>query len=113
MHVVSPTQSRFSPQATANFYQDTVNRVSNSAAHAQLPAITATIDRLVEEGRGNSALLRRLKSQELGLYIRYRLGKKRPVPLAFIKALNWRAAADWRHIALAAASSVFHFRGKA
>tara|TARA_B100000378_G_C18058092_1_gene414969 strand:- start:5303 stop:6235 length:933 start_codon:yes stop_codon:yes gene_type:complete len=112
LRIVAATQSRFGPRPTACFYQDTVNRVSNSAAHTRLPAITGTIDRLVALGSLDPELLRGLKSQEVGLYIRYSLGKRQPVPLGFLRSLRWSAPSDWRHIAMVAASLPFHLCAK-
>ncbi len=112
LRIVAATQSRFSPRPTSLFFQDTVNRVSNSAKHTKLPAITNTIDRLMAETSIDPHLLGQLKSQEVGLYIRYSLGKRQPVPLGFLRSLRWGAPSDWRHIALAAASLPFHFRSK-
>lgn len=113
LRIVSATLSRFSPRPSACFYQDTVNRVSNSAKHTRLPAVTETIDRLIEEGPVDRDLLQRLKSQEIGLYIRYSFGRKQPVPLHFLRSLNWYAPSDWRHIVIAAGSLPFHLRSKA
>lgn len=112
LRIVAATQSRFCTQPTASFYQDTVNRVSNSAEHTRLPAITETIDKLLDEGRVDAALLRRLKSQEIGLYIRYSLGRKQPVPLHFLHSLRWSAPSDWRYIAMLGASLLFHLRAR-
>lgn len=78
----------YSPQSTAEFHQDTVNRVSNIASHVDLPIICQTIASMLPSvGPEERTLLRRLANQEIGLYARYATAKRSHFGRQFFRAL--------------------------
>lgn len=88
LRAIARTRTAFAPAVSAEFHQDTVNRVSYSTAHTDLPIIVGTIRELLEtatpEERG---LLRALSNQEIALYARYAAGARRRVGRDFVRAL--------------------------
>lgn len=78
----------FSPRVTAEFHQDTVNRVSNITWHKELPLITQTIrDLLARHQPPTTRLLKQLSNHEVRLYSRYSAGAGNPVGPKFLRAL--------------------------
>ena len=88
LRAVARAKTAFAPEVSAEFHQDTVNRVTTSTAHTDLPAIVGTIRSLLptatpEERR----LLRALSNQEIALYARYAAGARMKVGRQFLSGL--------------------------
>lgn len=80
--------SVYSGKITTEFRQDTVNRVSNSTAHSELPVITSTIkDMLPSVDVEARALLRRLSNQEIRLYAKRSVAAGAGVSAGFLPRL--------------------------
>lgn len=75
-------------KANAVFQQDTVNRVSTSTAHTELPFITHTIRAMLPTvPPATRGLLRRLSNQEILIYARYAAQAGGVVDARFLRAL--------------------------
>lgn len=81
-------QAVFAEQSSAEFHQETVNRVTRSARHAALPVLVETIASLMAGASPDErALLKRLSNQEIVLYAHYSAGGGTPFDLSFFRAL--------------------------
>lgn len=88
LRCVAHTNAAFAPAATAEFHQDTVNRVTKSTAHAQLPILVETIRDLMPKASAEERkLLRRLLNQEVALYARHAAGAGATVGAEFLRVL--------------------------
>jgi glycosyltransferase involved in cell wall biosynthesis len=82
------TRLAFAPERTANFHQDTSNRVSNFTAHTELPILTRTIAALMPQANATlRPLLRQLANREIGRYARRNTKAGVAIPLSFFRAL--------------------------
>jgi len=90
LRCMAVTQGAYAPAPSAEFHQDTVNRVTKSAAHAQLPIIIDTIQTLERSASAEErGLLRRLRNQEIRLYARHAAGAGSIVGPKFLAALHY------------------------
>lgn len=88
LRAVAASASAYSPAITAEFHQDTENRVTRSTAHVDPPVLIETIAALIETSApGDRALLRALANQELALYARHAAGKRSAVGARFLRAV--------------------------
>ena len=95
---IAPTA--YSPAISAEFHQDTVNRVTKTTRHPSPPVITRTIPMLLPTASPEEAkLLRQLSNHELALYMRYALGARHMVGQDFLRAVfKLQAAKDVSHL---------------
>jgi glycosyltransferase involved in cell wall biosynthesis len=78
----------FVDRSSAEFHQDTVNRVTRSAHHSTLPAVVRTISALIEPSTAEQrALLKRLSNMETVLYARHSAGRGEAFGADFFRAL--------------------------
>lgn len=78
----------FAPQISAEFHQDTVNRVTVSTSHADIPIICQSIAKLMKNADPQTQrTLRALSNQEIALYVRYATKFRTPTDLRFVRAL--------------------------
>lgn len=78
----------YSPDITAEFHQDAVNRMSRTTSHDALPLIALTIRELLAgHEQPVTGLLKRLSNQEIRLYAKYSAGAGNPVGPKFLWAL--------------------------
>lgn len=62
----------YAPDISAEFHQDTVNRVTVTTSHADIPLICTTIAGLIDDADPETRhLLKALSNQEVTLYVRY------------------------------------------
>lgn len=88
LRAVAATASAYSPAISAEFHQDTENRVTRSTAHVDPPVLIETIASLIETAApGDRTLLRALANQELMLYARHAAGKRSAVGPRFLRAV--------------------------
>lgn len=88
LRATARAKSAFAPRVSAEFHQDTVNRVSTSTAHTELPVIAGTIrDLLPAASPAERKLLRALSNQEIALYARHAAGAGTRVDARFLRAL--------------------------
>ncbi|HVF83721.1 MAG TPA: glycosyltransferase family A protein [Sphingomicrobium sp.] len=79
LRVMARTNGIFVPKVTAEFHQDTVNRVTKSLDHTVQPIICRSIARLLQSARpGTQSLLKRLHNMEVVYYARYAAGAGAP-----------------------------------
>lgn len=72
LRCIARAPAAYAPALSAEFNQDTVNRVTTSTGHADIPVICGTISRLLETAdRPTARLLRQLSNQEIALYVRH------------------------------------------
>ncbi|MEM8696124.1 MAG: glycosyltransferase family A protein [Pseudomonadota bacterium] len=89
LRAMAAARSVFVDRVSAEFHQDTVNRVTRSARHSEKPLIVETIAALMETTDAESgALLKRLSNQELLLYARHSAGSGVPFDRTFFTALR-------------------------
>jgi succinoglycan biosynthesis protein ExoO len=75
---------------TAEFHQDTTNRVSNLTPHDELPIICGTIAAmLASQPSARVALLRRISNLEIANYARYSAGRGAPFFSRFARQLYY------------------------
>ncbi|WNO54515.1 glycosyltransferase family 2 protein [Stakelama saccharophila] len=90
LRAVWRTRSAYTGRTTAEFHQNTVNRVTTSTAHVALPVILETIGGLMADANADErALLRRLGNLELLLYARHAAGKGQVVGGDFLRRLHY------------------------
>jgi succinoglycan biosynthesis protein ExoO len=78
----------FAPQISAEFHQDTVNRVTVTTSHADIPIICTSIAELMKNaGPQTRRILKALSNQEIALYVRYATKFRTPTDLRFARAL--------------------------
>lgn len=83
-------RSAYTGRMTAEFHQDTVNRVTKSTGHVALPVLIETIAGLMAEADAEErALLRRLGNMELMLYARHAARKGQSVDTAFLRRVRY------------------------
>ncbi len=76
----------FSPQISAKFRQDAVNRVTHGTAHTDIPIVVTTIAEHLPTGDAErDRLLQLLSNQELALYARHSAGRGTPVGKEFFR----------------------------
>jgi glycosyltransferase involved in cell wall biosynthesis len=84
------TAAVYTGRTTAEFHQDTTNRVSNLTPHDELPIICATIAALIPSQPAHRArLLRRISNLEIANYARYSAGRGSPVFSRFARHLYY------------------------
>lgn len=75
LRVMALTNAVFAPQITAEFHQNTVNRVTAALDHSVQPVICRTIGSLLQSARSDTRrLLIRLNNMEVVFYARYAAG---------------------------------------
>ncbi len=78
----------FAPQISAEFHQDTVNRVTVTTSHADIPIICWSIAGLMKRvDPRTQGTLKALSNQEIALYVRYAAKFRTPIDLRFARAL--------------------------
>lgn len=78
----------FVDRPSAEFHQDTVNRVTRSTRHSELPVIVRTIETLLHQATPEQRrLLKALSNQEALLYTRHSAGSGVPFGRDFFQAL--------------------------
>ncbi len=78
----------YAPQISAEFHQDTVNRVTVTTRHADVPIICKSIADLTKNASPrNRRLLKGLSNQEVALYVRYATKFRTPTDFRFARAL--------------------------
>lgn len=78
----------FAPQISAEFHQDTVNRVTVTTSHADIPIICQSIAELMKSADPQTQrTLKALSNQEIALYVRYATKFRTPIDLRFARAL--------------------------
>lgn len=78
----------FAPQISAEFHQDTVNRVTVTTSHADIPIVCRSIAELVKSADPQTQrTLKALSNQEIALYVRYATKFRTPTDLRFARAL--------------------------
>ncbi|MBO9518193.1 MAG: glycosyltransferase family 2 protein [Porphyrobacter sp.] len=88
LRTMARAEAVFVDRSSAEFHQDTVNRVTRSARHSKLPVIVTTIAALLEAATPEQrALLKRLSNQEVVLYARHSAGNGVPFGFEFFRAL--------------------------
>jgi succinoglycan biosynthesis protein ExoO len=88
LRAVAACASAYSPAISAEFHQDTENRVTRSTAHVDPPVLIETIAALIETAAPHDrALLRALANQELALYARHAAGRRSAVGARFLRAV--------------------------
>lgn len=88
LRALARTKAVFVDRPSAEFHQDTVNRVTRSARHSRLPVIVTTIARLLDDATPEQrTLLKRLSNQEIVLYARHSAGNGVPFGTDFFRAL--------------------------
>ncbi|MBV9527255.1 glycosyltransferase family A protein [Sphingomonas sp.] len=93
LRVMALTNALYVPKVSAEFHQDTVNRVTKSLDHSVQPIITRTIRRLIPMAtRRQQQLLRRLNNMEVVFYARYAAGAGAPFNRESIRTLCRPAA---------------------
>lgn len=88
LRAAARARTAYAPSVSAEFHQDTVNRVTTSTGHTDLPVIAQTIRELIpaampEERR----LLRALSNQEVALYARYATGARMKIDGRFLRSI--------------------------
>jgi len=90
LRVILMGGTAFSPSFTAEFHQDTVNRVSNSTAFHEPPIIAKSIRLASQNTHGRlKNLLRRLLNQEVSLYVKRSAATGNPVGVKFLSELYY------------------------
>ena len=90
LRVMARTRCAYSGQETAEFHQETVNRVSNFTSHSDLPIIVGTIREMIGSAPPDvAALLRRLVNLEIVAYARHSAGRGRPYFSRFARRLYY------------------------
>jgi hypothetical protein len=75
LRALARSDAVFVDRSSAQFHHDTVNRVTHSVDHSQLPIIVRTIATLLKDATPEAqALLKRLSDQEVLLYARHSAG---------------------------------------
>jgi succinoglycan biosynthesis protein ExoO len=88
LRCLSLSPAAFAPQISAEFHQDTVNRVTVTTNHADLPIICVSITELMKGVDPQSRrILKALSNQEIALYVRYATKFRTPTGLRFARAL--------------------------
>ncbi|MBT2132810.1 glycosyltransferase family 2 protein [Croceibacterium sp. LX-88] len=88
LRALARSEAVFVERSSAEFHQDTVNRVTRSTRHSSLPVIVSTIAALLDEATPEQRkLLKRLSNQEVLLYARHSAGNGVPFGLEFFRAL--------------------------
>jgi hypothetical protein len=88
LRALAMTKAAFSPGRTAEFHQETVNRVTKSTSHSSLPIIAQTIRTLLPHADAEERkLLRALSNQEIALYARYATGARVPITYGFLRSI--------------------------
>lgn len=88
LRCIARSRSIYSPEATAEFHHDTVNRVSRNTRHTDLPILVPTIRQLLSAVDEEEAqLLKRLANQEIVQYARYAAGARTPANSRFLSEL--------------------------
>lgn len=88
LRAVAACTSAYSPAISAEFHQDTENRVTRSTAHVDPPVLIETIAALMKTASSEDrALLRALANQELALYARHAAGRRSAVGARFLRAI--------------------------
>lgn len=78
----------YAPQISAEFHQDTVNRVTVMTHHADIPIICTSIADLAKSANPQSRrILKALSNQEVALYVRYATKFRTPTDFRFARAL--------------------------
>lgn len=86
----------YAPAVSAEFHQDTVNRVTVSTSHTELPIICATIaEALPRVGPAERRLLKALSNQEVALYVRHAAKVRSRAGLGFVRRLYLPQGAGW------------------
>lgn len=71
LRCIARSPSAYSPEPTAEFHHDTVNRVSRNTRHTELPILVGTIQTMLSSASPEEArLLKRLANQEIVQYAR-------------------------------------------
>lgn len=88
LRVMARTKAVFAPRVTAEFHQDTVNRVTKSLDHSVQPIICQTIRKLLPAATpAEQRLLKRLSNMEVVYYARYAAGAGAPFNPDSVRAL--------------------------
>ncbi|SEN60413.1 Glycosyl transferase family 2 [Sphingomonas gellani] len=88
LRCLARSPAAFAPQISAEFHQDTVNRVTTTTAHADIPIVCTSIADLVDDVDPESRrLLKALSNQEIALYVRYATKFRTSTSLKFARAL--------------------------
>jgi glycosyltransferase involved in cell wall biosynthesis len=78
----------YAPQISAEFHQDTVNRVTVTTSHVDIPIICTSIAKLIKNVDPKSRrILKALSNQEVALYVRYATKFRTATHLGFVRAL--------------------------
>lgn len=78
----------FAPQISAEFHQDTVNRVTVNTSHADIPIVCKSIAELMKGfDPQTQRALKALSNQEIALYVRYATKFRTPTNIRFARAL--------------------------
>lgn len=86
----------FAPAISAEFHQDTVNRVTVNTSHSELPIVCATIAEALPGVAGEERrLLQALSNQEVALYVRYAAKFRTAAGLRFLRRLYLPQGAGW------------------
>lgn len=89
----------YAPAVSSEFHQDTVNRVTKTTSHADLPVICTTIEGLIAQASSEErSLLKALSNREVTQYVRYASANRTPVGARFVRQLylpeGWRMLAE-------------------
>ncbi|WP_052134759.1 glycosyltransferase family 2 protein [Sphingomonas sp. 37zxx] len=88
LRAVAHARTAYAPQISAEFHQETVNRMSLSTAHTQLPILVETIATLLETATDEERkLLRMLSNQEVRHYARYATGARAKSGTDFLRSI--------------------------
>lgn len=78
----------FAPQISAEFHQDTVNRVTVTTSHADIPIVCQSIAEVMKSADPQTQrTLKALSNQEIALYVRYATKFRAPADLRFARTL--------------------------
>ena len=82
----------YTGRLTAEFHQDTTNRVSKLTPHTDLPIISQTIGAMLPSQPPERArLLKRISNLEIANYARYSAGRRSPLFSRFARQLHYPA----------------------
>ncbi|KRA84445.1 glycosyltransferase family 2 protein [Altererythrobacter sp. Root672] len=88
LRALALSEAVFVEHSSAEFHQDTVNRVTRSTRHSNVPVIVSTIAELLDGVTPEQrSLLKRLSNQEVVLYARHSAGNGVPFGAEFFRAL--------------------------
>lgn len=90
LRATARTRTAFSGKETAEFRQDTVNRVTRTTRHGAVPIVVTSALELIKDAQDPSLkLLKQLINLELMQYARYSAGAKSHVNPLFFKAYRY------------------------